>query len=466
MNVKYVQGERNPADFWTRLWDKDVIDKASGNSCAILADIYFTYSDEDTKHIGRYFQSRKSSMGWEIKVDSGSEWKLYVPEMARRGLCWELNRNKHEGVVNLLSKLKRYHWPRKQRYLQDFVDSCICSAHKEGRRNKLKNYLPVEATAPLEKVAGDIYEYGNKSYITLMDIYSGLPWVLPLPGEANKVDVKRGMGDWTSEHGDPKWLLTDRGGEFGDVPNVVPLKTSSNHPQTDGKLERFHRELGNLSRIHKVDPTEAVKFYRTASMRRLFREPEVDRTERKSPFSVPVGEVKRSFEEGDYVQRYVQRRYRSKPDQVWSGVMKVVKKLGDRTYRITNGKRHYPVHVNDLKRYVLPHTAGWCVHPVDFKENLEEWNLEEQELLGLGFVLADLLKLNWSNKKIYSGVHFRHCEDIVEKMVAEKPELLVWVIPDLGCEQWFIDLKTIQSLQVCGEVWNLQTHYWMEQEML
>ena len=63
------------------------------------------------------------------------------------------------------------------------------------------------------------------------------------------------------------------------------------------------------------------------------------------------------------------------------------------------------------------------------------------ELLGLNSDIADLLALDWSNQKVFVGVHFSHCEDIIEKMKQQKPDFIVWAVPELKCERWYRELE-------------------------
>jgi len=97
-----------------------------------------------------------------------------------------------------------------------------------------------------------------------MDVFSGFAWVYALPGGHSQVEAKACWDRWFSEHRPIGRLLTDRGAEFNSIAGVLRAKTSFYHPQGNGKLESFHLELANLSRVNAETPTVVVTKLRTA----------------------------------------------------------------------------------------------------------------------------------------------------------------------------------------------------------
>jgi hypothetical protein len=53
-------------------------------------------------------------------------------------------------------------------------------------------------------------------------------------------------------------VLTDRGNEFNFLDNELKkhIKTASYSPQSNGKIERKHRELGALCRLYSTTPDQ------------------------------------------------------------------------------------------------------------------------------------------------------------------------------------------------------------------
>jgi hypothetical protein len=46
--------------------------------------------------------------------------------------------------------------------------------------------------------------------------------------------------------------------------------TPANYPQANGKLERLHKEIGKLCRVHKILPDEAIMFLQTPLKKTIF----------------------------------------------------------------------------------------------------------------------------------------------------------------------------------------------------
>ena len=97
---------------------------------------------------------------------------------------------------------------------------------------------------------GTVYQY----VLSIMDIFSRFHWLAPL--ERKKPShIAPHFREIYSVHGPPKNLQSDRGSEFKkEVKTFCNLwkirRTSSRayHPQSQGKVERSHRELRN--KIH------------------------------------------------------------------------------------------------------------------------------------------------------------------------------------------------------------------------
>ena len=129
---------------------------------------------------------------------------------------------------------------------------------------KYTDYTPVIASSPLEIVAIDIFKYASTEFLTLMDLYFELAWVYELP-DYKQSPLAATFDLWRSSNclaGYPKLILSDRGDEFNLI-DCPRLKTSANHPQANGKLERFHQDLAVSSRVQKCYPVMAVKTMRT-----------------------------------------------------------------------------------------------------------------------------------------------------------------------------------------------------------
>ena len=288
----------------------------------------------------------------------------------------------------------------------------------------------------MDLVAIDVFGYGEKEYLTLMDIYSTYLWVRNLQNGHSQAEVKQEYEAWEDEFGQPKELLHDRGAEFNTIDHPSQRMTAAENPQANGKLERAHKEVANLSRVHGVDPDKAVKYYRKKEQRTAFfggrRQQYAAEEEKRLEANRARGDktIKKRFQVGDLVLRFWSRRSRSKDELVYSKPYKVQKVLGDRTYRIDNGKNSSTVHVDKLKKLQLPFTGGWTVHPDDFPNFLEELQIDEGELdLFEGKVFAEAMEEDWSGRSIMTPINFQECGRVWEKFKRDKPDCLVMVVP-------------------------------------
>ena len=85
--------------------------------------------------------------------------------------------------------------------------------------------------------------------LTAIDIFSRFVWLRPLTSKSSKVVAKKLEGIYM-EHGAPRIIQSDRGGEFKkavkklcDRMNIKLIYSRPRHPQSQGKVERCHRSL-------------------------------------------------------------------------------------------------------------------------------------------------------------------------------------------------------------------------------
>ena len=448
LDIRYVEGLYNIADYWTRVNLDPSTDRPDSSVAVINWDVKGWsqfYADSDIREMSE-LKSRDSAMGKEVLVRG--KWKLFVPILKRRALCWSVHAEKHLGVVRLNEMLESYHWPQKLESIQLFVDGCSCALGKERRRPRvpLSQLKSISADGPLELVAIDCFNYNNMDHLTVMDIYSSMLFVYELPDGHSRTEVSRAYDSWESLFGAPGRLLCDRGEEMNLVlENRLFSRTSALHPEGNSKLERAHLTLGDLCRVHDVMPVKGVEFYRTDEMRKLFYGRDIALA--KDINYGPDMDLKRSFKVGDLVSRFIQRRSRGKHEDVWTTPRRVIAKVGDRNYIVTDarGKGRATVHVNDLKRVVMSSGLDWTLNKALLCKFLTEWQLEAEDLL-LFNSFGEALSASWAGKKILVPINLRECDAVLKKFTADEPELVLWVVPHLPGELWFQKLEALPAL--------------------
>ena len=488
LDVEHVPGMCNHADFWTRLGldrgtdrpDSVVatLEAAGGGTSALQTDVVVggtladllgsstafaaswwrvgashlavlgeakdmnwsgAYSTSDMREIKEYGSDvREVSLGMEVRVQS--TWRLYVPESRRRGLCWAVHRGRHGGMAAMLEGLRGYHWLGKQRYVQEMLEGCACALAKAGQlpRNKDLKSLRTGVTAPMQLLAIDVFSYNSIDYLTAMDMYSGFPFIKALPNGHSQPEVLEAFEQLVSEIGGPGRLLMDRGAEFGGISGFEVSRTAAYHPEGNGKLERFHKELANLSRVHKGSPVAAIRHYRTEEQRRLFYgRPQA---ETKALDFGPSGAVRRSFAVGDVVARFIPRRSRAKHQDVWTEPQRVLKVVGDRNYILWNGYHKVTAHVNDIKRVTVPSCVGGSINPTLLASFCSDWGVEQQDLLRSGDT-TEALAQAWAGKDVLLPVNLREIPAALDKCRREKPRDVLLVVPELPGEDWWKELE-------------------------
>ena len=128
-----------------------------------------------------------------------------------------------------------------------------------------------EVQYPLQKLSLDVYkQYKQVPYVTELDHYSDYPVKFQLQDKFME-SVQAAVEMFVSMFGVPRVFLTDQGNEFNSVHEVCKhVTTAAYRPQTNGKLDRLHKEISKLCRTHDCDPLLAMTYLRTHEMKLKF----------------------------------------------------------------------------------------------------------------------------------------------------------------------------------------------------
>ena len=188
--------------------------------------------------------------------------RLYVPKHLKRLVIGQYHdRNGHMGVQKTFDSIRRkYFWPNLFKDLNEYVGSCvICQT-----RSLQKVRQPLQETDippyPMAKVSLDLSGpyptslSGNKYIIAFVDWFSGWPEAYAVPDKTAETVAHLLLEEIFPRHGSCLQIVTDNGTE--NVNNVVKetleslnidhVLTSVYHPQSNAKVERFHRTLHDV----------------------------------------------------------------------------------------------------------------------------------------------------------------------------------------------------------------------------
>ena len=159
--------------------------------------------------------------------------------------------------------------------IQKYIANCtLC--HRE--KAKVQSY-PLQMTEipdrPFDKITIDLVTEcktstsGNRHILTIIDHLTGWPEAFPIPDKSADTIVLTFINHYLPVHMCPRYILSDNGTEFkNQLMDQVLQQLSINcifsapyHPQSNGKLEVFHKYLKpTLKKLCEKDPTNWDKY--------------------------------------------------------------------------------------------------------------------------------------------------------------------------------------------------------------
>ena len=183
----------------------------------------------------------------------------YVPEMYRKELFEILHGLSHPGIKGSRKLFSRcYVWLGMNKDIRDWVRVCLrCQQNKVTVHTKapLKHFTVPDSRfqhVHIDLVGPLPISKGFKYVLTVICRYTRWSEAIPLRN-ATAESVLSGLWEgWFSRYGLPSRLSTDRGGQFykchafkkamKDL-GIIQEMTTSYHPQSNGMIERLHRQL-------------------------------------------------------------------------------------------------------------------------------------------------------------------------------------------------------------------------------
>ncbi len=187
---------------------------------------------------------------------------LIVPKSLRTKVIQVAHDGHGHGGLNATRSLINPHfsWPNMASDIREHISKC-CHCLKNNKSGALKvPMLPAEVISErCEKLAVDIVgplpkaKHNFRFIFTAMELASGFPFAVPLKSYTAENTAQALLGA-ISVTGPPLAVLSDQGPNFMSKVllllykklGIYRVRTSPYHPQSNGRLERFHATLKTM----------------------------------------------------------------------------------------------------------------------------------------------------------------------------------------------------------------------------
>ena len=289
--IVYCPGKQNAkADLLSRIQPLEqqicVLDTAEDNSCDLTPTMAFplladgidlkTLREHQQSDFAEEIEDALNSDDSEFIISDGllysirrpcrsslAHLRLMLPRKFRKQVIARCHDDiAHLGVAKTLCQVRAdYVWPGMRKDIDEFIKMCAtCEVHKKVQYPQPMHIMP-DASYPFQIIGIDLVgpfvpsaKSNAKYLLTVIDHCTGFVEAIPIrnPTAAEVMDGL--MTHVISRYSIPEIVISDNGTcftahEIQDWMKQLGIehrRSTSYHPQTNGKIERFHRTLKSL----------------------------------------------------------------------------------------------------------------------------------------------------------------------------------------------------------------------------
>lgn len=241
------------------IWDKNNIRSEQGKDqfCQTIKEKLHTNKDSN------FFLDNDNVL---YKTDQETQNVLVIPNKLINQVIHDFHDLPifgHPGQSKTLNIIKtKCYWPNMNSDIINYVANC----HACNQRKTSPHLKP----APLQKFHKEPRPFAlcsmditgpfvtsylnNKYFLTFQDVFTKYIEIIPIPDQTSTTISKAFVTHIITRHGCPEVLLTDNGSNFISIffkdicklLGIDKIHTSPYHPQSNGSLERYHKDLKNF----------------------------------------------------------------------------------------------------------------------------------------------------------------------------------------------------------------------------
>ena len=210
-------------------------------------------------------------------LDAGKQFlTLVIPKSWKFTILVEAHdKLGHQGNNNMYCLKCQYYWKGMNKDIRKYIANCIFCQRDKAKVQQYPLQMTEIPDRPFDKIAIDLVTdcetstSGNKHILTIINHLTGWPEAFPISNKSTDTIVTTLINHYLPIHMCPRYILSDNGTEFKNnlMDQVLQqlgidrIFSAPYHPQSNGKLEVFHKYLKpTLKELCEKDPANCNKY--------------------------------------------------------------------------------------------------------------------------------------------------------------------------------------------------------------